>query len=121
MRNWCASVAPSKSPSVTFVLPTSIARSMRTCAIRGAMRVHLIGVAGAGMAPLAGLLRQAGHDVSGSDVAFDPPMGPRLEGWGVTTMRGCDVGHLDGLNKDDAVVVGNVCRRDHPLAVEAER
>src|SRR5439155_2688550 len=32
-----------------------------------------------------------------------------------------DVAHLDALTKEDAVVVGNVCRRDHALAVEAER
>ena len=85
------------------------------------MRVHLIGVAGAGMAPLAGLLREAGHDVSGSDVAFDPPMGPRLAQWGVRTEVGTDPAQLDGLGPGDAVVVGNVCRRDHPLAVAAEQ
>lgn len=86
------------------------------------MKVHVLGVAGAGMAPLAALLRSAGHEVSGSDVAFDPPMGPRLDGWGVRTLRGTDPSHLDGLEPGrDLVVVGNVCRRDHPLAVEAER
>jgi UDP-N-acetylmuramate: L-alanyl-gamma-D-glutamyl-meso-diaminopimelate ligase len=86
------------------------------------MRAHLLGVAGAGMAPLAALLTQAGVDVSGSDVAFDPPMGPRLAAWGVRTFTGTDASHLDGLEPaSDVVVVGNVCRRDHPLAVEAER
>ncbi len=86
------------------------------------MKVHVLGVAGAGMAPLAALLKRAGHEVSGSDVAFDPPMGPRLESWGVRTLRGTDPAHLDGLEPGrDLVVVGNVCRRDHPLAVEAER
>jgi UDP-N-acetylmuramate: L-alanyl-gamma-D-glutamyl-meso-diaminopimelate ligase len=86
------------------------------------MRAHLIGVAGAGMAPLAGLLRQAGLEVSGSDVAFDPPMGPRLAAWGVTTMKGLEPAHLDGLDPEsDVVVVGNVCRRDNPLAVAAEQ
>jgi len=85
------------------------------------MRVHLIGVSGAGMAPLAGLLRQAGHEVSGSDSSFDPPMGPRLAEWGVKTTQGFDPSNLDGLDPEtDAVVVGNVCRRDHPLAVAAE-
>jgi UDP-N-acetylmuramate: L-alanyl-gamma-D-glutamyl-meso-diaminopimelate ligase len=84
------------------------------------MRVFVIGVAGAGMAPLSGLLRQAGYEVSGSDVAFDPPMGPRLVSWGVRTLRGTDPSLLDGLGKEDLVVVGNVCRRDHPLAVAAE-
>ncbi|MGZ3454028.1 MAG: UDP-N-acetylmuramate--L-alanine ligase [Polyangiales bacterium] len=86
------------------------------------MRAHLLGVAGAGMAPLAGLLVRAGYEVSGSDVAFDPPMGPRLAGWGVRTFTGTDASHLDGLDPArDLVVVGNVCRKDHPLAVEAEK
>jgi UDP-N-acetylmuramate: L-alanyl-gamma-D-glutamyl-meso-diaminopimelate ligase len=90
--------------------------------MRMAMRAHLLGVAGAGMAPLAGLLVRAGYEVSGSDVAFDPPMGPRLAGWGVRTMTGTDAAHLDGLDPArDLVVVGNVCRKDHPLAVEAEK
>ena len=35
------------------------------------MHVHLLSVAGAGMGSLAILFREAGHDVSGSDVAFD--------------------------------------------------
>jgi len=30
------------------------------------------------MGALAGLLKELGHHVSGSDVAFDPPMGPAL-------------------------------------------
>jgi len=86
------------------------------------MRVFVIGVAGAGMAPLAGILRQAGYEVRGSDVAFDPPMGPRLASWGVETVQGTDPALLDGLDPArDLVVVGNVCRRDHPLAVAAEQ
>ncbi|MBI2390676.1 MAG: UDP-N-acetylmuramate:L-alanyl-gamma-D-glutamyl-meso-diaminopimelate ligase [Deltaproteobacteria bacterium] len=86
------------------------------------MRVFVIGVAGAGMAPLAGLLRQAGYEVRGSDVSFDPPMGPLLSEWGVETRQGTDPALLDGLDpKTDLVVVGNVCRRDHPLAVAAEQ
>ena len=86
------------------------------------MRVFVIGVAGAGMAPLAGILRQAGYEVRGSDVAFDPPMGPRLASWGVETCQGTDPSLLDGLDPaQDLVVVGNVCRRDHPLAVAAEQ
>jgi UDP-N-acetylmuramate: L-alanyl-gamma-D-glutamyl-meso-diaminopimelate ligase len=85
------------------------------------MRAFLIGVAGSGMAPLAGLLRRAGYEVWGSDVAFDPPMGPRLEQWGVRTFRGTDAACLDGLDPAvDVVVVGNVCRKDHPLVLAAE-
>ena len=84
------------------------------------MKAHLIGVAGAGMAPLASLLHEAGLEVSGSDVAFDPPMGPRLPSWGVRTMKGLDAAHLDHLGAGDLVVVGNVCRRDHPLVLAAQ-
>jgi UDP-N-acetylmuramate: L-alanyl-gamma-D-glutamyl-meso-diaminopimelate ligase len=81
------------------------------------MHIHLIGVCGTGMGALAGLLRDAGHDVSGSDRAFYPPMGPALEAWGVRTMPGWDAANLDPA--PDLVVVGNVCRKDNPEAVAA--
>src|SRR3989442_4623120 len=35
------------------------------------MRYHFAGVAGAGMNPLASLVRARGHDVQGSDRSFD--------------------------------------------------
>ena len=41
------------------------------------MRIHVVAVAGTGMGALAGLLSELGHQVTGSDVAFDPPMGRR--------------------------------------------
>jgi UDP-N-acetylmuramate: L-alanyl-gamma-D-glutamyl-meso-diaminopimelate ligase len=66
------------------------------------------------MGSLAGLLKAAGHDVSGSDVAFDPPMGPALLSYGVDCKTGFDPAHLDP--RPDLVVIGNVCRRDNPLA-----
>jgi UDP-N-acetylmuramate: L-alanyl-gamma-D-glutamyl-meso-diaminopimelate ligase len=81
------------------------------------MYVHLIGVSGTGMGSLAVLLREAGHEVSGSDVAFDPPVGPALEAAGVRCLRGWDKAHLDGV--PDLVVVGNVVRRDNPEAAAA--
>ena len=78
------------------------------------MHVHFVAVAGTGMGALAGLFKAAGHDVSGSDVAFYPPMGPALERWGIRTMTGFDPAHLDP--RPDLVVIGNVCR---PWNVEA--
>jgi UDP-N-acetylmuramate: L-alanyl-gamma-D-glutamyl-meso-diaminopimelate ligase len=78
------------------------------------MHVHLIGVAGTGMGSLAGLLKAAGHRVTGSDKAFYPPMGPALARWGVETKAGFDPKNLEPA--PDLVVVGNVCRRDHPEA-----
>lgn len=79
------------------------------------MHIHIVAVAGTGMGALAGLLKELGHDVSGSDVAFDPPMGPALEEWGVRCMRGFDPRNLEPV--PDLVVIGNVCRKDNPEVV----
>ena len=81
------------------------------------MHVHLVGVAGTGMSALAALLVEAGHRVSGSDTAFDPPVGPYLEQLGIECMKGWQPSNLEG--RPDLVVVGNVCRRDNPEAQEA--
>jgi UDP-N-acetylmuramate: L-alanyl-gamma-D-glutamyl-meso-diaminopimelate ligase len=78
------------------------------------MHVHLVGVAGTGMGALAGLFKALGHDVSGSDVNFDPPMGPALERWGIRLKQGFSADHLQ--DRPDLVVVGNVCRPDNPEA-----
>ncbi|HET6336306.1 MAG TPA: Mur ligase family protein [Polyangiales bacterium] len=78
------------------------------------MHVHLIGVCGTGMGSLAGLLRNAGHHVSGSDSAFYPPMGDALKRWGIETHEGFDASHL--TPRPDLVVVGNVCRSSNPEA-----
>ncbi|HMK93250.1 MAG TPA: Mur ligase domain-containing protein, partial [Thermoleophilia bacterium] len=42
------------------------------------MKVHLSAVCGTGMASLAGLLKAAGHEVSGSDQDVYPPMSDQL-------------------------------------------
>lgn len=75
------------------------------------MHVHLVGVAGTGMGTLAGLLVAAGHRVTGSDVAFYPPMGDALRRYGVETRTGFDPAHLS--DRPDLVVIGNVCRKDN--------
>ncbi|HEY5955871.1 MAG TPA: Mur ligase family protein, partial [Polyangiaceae bacterium] len=81
------------------------------------MRIHLVAVAGTGMGALAGLLQQLGHEVSGSDVAFHPPMGPALAAWGIRCLEGFAAEHLEP--PPDRVVIGNVCRRDNVEAVAA--
>ena len=82
------------------------------------MRVHLVGVSGTGMGQLALLFRDAGHDVSGSDVAFDPPMGPALESAGIRCMKGYEAAHIDGSL--ELVVIGNAIRKENPEAMRAE-
>lgn len=78
------------------------------------MRIHIVGVAGSGMGSLAGLLTELGHQVSGSDSRFEPPMGPALRGWGVECLEGFSPSHLD--DQPDLVVIGNVCRASNPEA-----
>jgi UDP-N-acetylmuramate: L-alanyl-gamma-D-glutamyl-meso-diaminopimelate ligase len=78
------------------------------------MHVHFVAIAGTGMGALAGLFKAAGHEVSGSDVAFYPPMGPALERWGLRLMTGFDPAHLEP--RPDLVVIGNVCRPENPEA-----
>jgi UDP-N-acetylmuramate: L-alanyl-gamma-D-glutamyl-meso-diaminopimelate ligase len=73
------------------------------------MRVHLVGVSGTGMGALAVLFREAANEVSGSDVAFDPPIGPALRAAGVRCLLGFDAAHLEP--RPDLVVVGNAIRR----------
>ncbi len=84
---------------------------------RGSMHIHIVAVAGTGMGALAGLLKEQGHDVSGSDVHFDPPMGPALREWGVRCLEGFSPEHLEPA--PELVVIGNVCRRDNPEAAAA--
>jgi len=78
------------------------------------MRIHVVAVAGTGMGALAGLLCELGHEVTGSDTAFDPPIGPELAAWGVRCLTGFDPAHLEPA--PDLVVVGNVCRPNNPEA-----
>jgi UDP-N-acetylmuramate: L-alanyl-gamma-D-glutamyl-meso-diaminopimelate ligase len=83
------------------------------------MHVHLVGVSGTGMGALATLFREAGDEVSGSDIAFDPPMGPALRAVGVRCMVGFDAAHLEP--RPDLVVVGNAIRRGNAEAEAALR
>jgi len=83
------------------------------------VRVHFIGVSGTAMAGVALMMRKLGHTVQGSDTAFYPPMGPMLKEQGVATLTGY---RPENITPDlNLVVVGNVCRRDNPEVVEAQR
>jgi UDP-N-acetylmuramate: L-alanyl-gamma-D-glutamyl-meso-diaminopimelate ligase len=81
------------------------------------MKVHLVAICGTGMGALAGLLKEAGHEVQGSDRAFYPPMAERLQAWGIPTRQGFDPAHIDPDTV--LVIVGNVCRKDNPEAQAA--
>jgi UDP-N-acetylmuramate: L-alanyl-gamma-D-glutamyl-meso-diaminopimelate ligase len=81
-----------------------------------ARRVHLIGVCGTGMGSFAGMLKAAGHEVTGSDESVYPPMSTQLARWGIEVMNGYRAENLDRA-RPDLVIVGNVVRAVNPEAV----
>ncbi len=78
-------------------------------------RIHLIGVAGTGMGSFAGMLKAAGHEVTGSDENVYPPMSTQLERWGIEVLTPYRAENLDRA-RPDLVVVGNVVRAVNPEA-----
>jgi len=81
----------------------------------GVKRIHLIGVAGTGMGSFAGMLKAAGHEVTGSDENVYPPMSTQLERWGIQVLTPYRAENLDRA-RPDLVVVGNVVRAVNPEA-----
>jgi len=73
---------------------------------------HLIGIGGTAMGSLAGLLREAGHDVTGSDENVYPPMSTQLEELGIPYHEGYAPENLEPV--PDVVVVGNAISRGNP-------
>ncbi len=69
------------------------------------------------MGSLAGLLRDAEYEVTGSDRAIYPPMSDQLRDRGIAVMEGFNASHLDP--PPDLVIVGNIATRDNPEAVAA--
>ena len=70
--------------------------------------IHIMGIAGTAMASLAGMLKDAGYEVTGSDKAVYPPMSDYLARLEIPVMEGFNAGNLD--HNPDLVVVGNVIR-----------
>ena len=67
--------------------------------------IYLIAICGTGMAALAGLLKKAGHNVTGSDANIYPPMSTLLSNAGIKIFPGYK---KENISKDiDLVIVGN--------------
>ncbi len=77
--------------------------------------IHLMGICGTGMASLAGMLKQMGFHVSGSDRNVYPPMSLLLKDWGIPVSMGYRPENLDPM--PDLVIVGNVINRMNPEAI----
>ncbi len=71
--------------------------------------IHLIGICGTAMASLAGMLKQRGFHVTGSDAAAYPPMSDFLRDLGIPIAQPFDARNLEP--RPDLVVVGNAMSR----------
>jgi UDP-N-acetylmuramate: L-alanyl-gamma-D-glutamyl-meso-diaminopimelate ligase len=76
------------------------------------MKIHLSGICGTAMASLAGLLRDSGHDVSGSDQDVYPPMSTQLAALGIPIRS--PYAEENVAPEADLVVIGNALSRGNP-------
>ncbi|MDB2604729.1 UDP-N-acetylmuramate:L-alanyl-gamma-D-glutamyl-meso-diaminopimelate ligase [Gammaproteobacteria bacterium] len=72
------------------------------------MRIHILGICGTFMGGLAQILKESGHEISGSDAQFYPPMSDHLNAMGVDMIKGYS---KDTLPKADLYVIGNALSR----------
>jgi UDP-N-acetylmuramate: L-alanyl-gamma-D-glutamyl-meso-diaminopimelate ligase len=80
--------------------------------VTGGKHIHIIGIAGSAMAPLAGMLRESGYTVTGSDAGVYPPASTLLNKLGIAFFDIFDAAHLSAT--PDLVVVGNIIARGNP-------
>ena len=78
--------------------------------------VHLIAACGVGMASLAGMLKEKGFRVTGSDANVYPPMSTQLSSLGIMLRSPYAA---ENIPEDaDLVIVGNAVTQDNPEAQE---
>jgi len=77
-----------------------------------ARHVHVIGIGGSAMAPLAGMLRESGYRVTGSDSGVYAPASTLLENLQISFFDSFDAAHLQPA--PDLVVVANIIARGNP-------
>ena len=75
-------------------------------------RVHVLGISGSAMAPVAGMLKERGFYVTGSDVNVYPPASTLLDSLGIRWNEGFREENLQPA--PDLAVVGNIVARGNP-------
>ncbi|MCB9760398.1 MAG: UDP-N-acetylmuramate:L-alanyl-gamma-D-glutamyl-meso-diaminopimelate ligase [Alphaproteobacteria bacterium] len=77
--------------------------------------IHIMGICGTAMGAIAGMLKDAGYAITGSDTGVYPPMSDYLASLGIPINEGFVAKNLD--YGPDLVVVGNVIRAVYEEAV----
>ncbi|MFA5211008.1 MAG: Mur ligase family protein [Patescibacteria group bacterium] len=78
------------------------------------MKIHFIGICGVAMGSLALAMKNQGHDISGSDVGFFPPLSTFLNEHQINYYPGWHVEKMIKNGNPDLVVVGNVAASSNP-------
>ena len=76
--------------------------------------IHIMGVCGTGMGSLAGMLKDSGYVVTGSDANVYPPMSDFLASCNIEIKNGYGAENLSP--QPDLVVVGNTIKKTNPEA-----
>ncbi|MBC7372124.1 MAG: UDP-N-acetylmuramate:L-alanyl-gamma-D-glutamyl-meso-diaminopimelate ligase [Bdellovibrionaceae bacterium] len=84
--------------------------------IQSGGHIHLLGICGTAMASLAGLLKDRGFEITGSDSNPYPPMSTQLESLGIQILKGYKASNLQP--KPDFIIVGNVISAGNEEAQE---
>lgn len=89
---------------------------MKLTDLKPGAHIHMLGICGTAMASLAGLLKDRGYKVTGSDNNPYPPMSTQIEGLGITIQKGYKKENLK--IKPDFVIIGNVISANNEEAME---
>jgi UDP-N-acetylmuramate: L-alanyl-gamma-D-glutamyl-meso-diaminopimelate ligase len=87
--------------------------------LKSVKHIFFYRICGTGMGAAACLLKEAGYEISGSDLTFSPPMSTYLDTTGITCYDQKEV-NTEFLKKFDLIIVGNSVPRNSDYAKEIE-
>ncbi len=81
--------------------------------------IYIIAICGTGMASLAGLLKKAGFNVSGSDTNIYPPMSTLLQNEEISILPGYKKSNI--TSNLDLVIIGNAVSKDNEEVIAVQK
>ncbi len=81
------------------------------------MKIHFIGICGVAMSAVATALHEQGHNITGSDAGFFPPVSTQLTKLGIPYYSGWHPEKMTASGTPDLVIVGNAVSGSNPELV----